>query len=96
MFIIVTYDVHTETRAGRRRLRRVATACEDYGVRVQRSVFECRVGDSEWAKLRARLLKEISDKEDSLRFYVLEDAARARVEHHGQGQPRDPEEPLVV
>ncbi len=55
MLVLITYDVSTVERAGQRRLRRVAQACEDYGVRVQKSVFECRVGDKEWVRLRARL-----------------------------------------
>ena len=59
MLILVTYDVSTVEKAGQRRLRRVARACEDYGVRVQKSVFECQVGQKEWVQLRARLLKEI-------------------------------------
>ena len=57
MLILVTYDVSTVQKAGQRRLRRVAQACEDYGVRVQKSVFECQVGQTEWASLRDRLLR---------------------------------------
>ena len=59
MLILVTYDVSTVEKAGQRRLRRVAQACEDYGVRVQKSVFECQVGQTEWVSLRDRLLREI-------------------------------------
>ena len=69
MLILVTYDVSTVEKAGQRRLRRVARACEDYGVRVQKSVFECQVGQMEWVSLRDRLLREIKADEDSLRFY---------------------------
>ena len=60
MLILVTYDVSTVQKAGQRRLRRVARACQDYGVRVQKSVFECQVGQTEWVLLRERLLREIS------------------------------------
>ena len=60
MLILITYDVSTVEKAGRRRLRRVAQACEDYGTRVQKSVFECQVGKSEWVLLRDRLLTEIT------------------------------------
>ena len=67
MLILITYDVSTVEKAGQRRLRRVAQACEDYGVRVQKSVFECQVGQTEWLKLKERLLKEIKADEDSLR-----------------------------
>ena len=96
MLILVTYDVSTVQKAGQRRLRRVAQACEDYGVRVQKSVFECQVGQKEWVQLRDRLLKEIKDDEDSLRFYFLDEKAVQRTEHHGVGQPVDLTEPLIL
>ena len=66
MLILITYDVSTVEKAGQRRLRRVAQACKDYGVRAQKSVFECQVGQIEWASLRDRLLREIKNDEDSL------------------------------
>jgi len=96
MLILVTYDVSTVELAGRRRLRRVAQACEDYGTRVQKSVFECQVGRKEWARLRDRLLSEIKTEEDSLRFYFLDEKAVARTEHHGTGKPVDLTEPLIL
>ena len=96
MLILVTYDVSTVEKAGRRRLRRVAQACEDYGTRVQKSVFECQVGQKEWVLLRARLLQEIKDDEDSLRFYFLDEKAVLRTEHHGVNKPVDLTEPLIL
>ncbi len=96
MLILVTYDVSTVEKAGQRRLRRVAQACEDYGVRVQKSVFECQVGRTEWASLRDRLLREIKAEEDSLRFYFLDEKAVQRTEHHGVGKPLDLTQPLIV
>ena len=96
MLILVTYDVSTVEKAGQRRLRRVAQACKDYGVRVQKSVFECQVGQTEWASLRDRLLREIKPEEDSLRFYYLDEKAVQRTEHHGVGKPLDLNEPLIV
>ena len=96
MLILVTYDVATVEKAGRRRLRRVAEACEDYGTRVQKSVFECQVGQKEWARLRDRLLSEIKDNEDSLRFYFLDEKAVQRTEHHGVDKPVDLTEPLIL
>ncbi len=96
MLILVTYDVSTVEKAGQRRLRRVAQACEDYGVRVQKSVFECQVGQTEWASLRDRLLREIKAEEDSLRFYFLDEKAVQRTEHHGVGKPLDLTQPLIV
>ena len=96
MLILVTYDVSTIEKAGQRRLRRVAQACEDYGVRVQKSVFECQVGQAEWVVLRNRLLQEIKAEEDSLRFYFLDEKAVQRTEHHGVGKPVDLSEPLIL
>jgi len=96
MLILVTYDVATTESAGRRRLRRVARACSDYGTRVQKSVFECQVGQKEWALLRARLLDEIETTEDSLRFYFLDEKSVARTEHHGAHEPVDLTEPLIL
>jgi CRISPR-associated protein Cas2 len=96
MLILITYDVSTVEKAGRRRLRRVAQACEDYGTRVQKSVFECQVGKSEWVLLRDRLLSEIKADEDSLRFYFLDETARSRIEHHGIKEPLDLTEPLIL
>jgi CRISPR-associated protein Cas2 len=96
MLILVTYDVSTIEPAGRRRLRRVAQACKDYGVRVQKSVFECQVGQTEWVRLRDRLLTEIKLEADSLRFYFLDEKAVQRTEHHGVAKPLDLNEPLIV
>lgn len=96
MLILITYDVATVEKAGRRRLRRVAQACEDYGTRVQKSVFECQVGKSEWILLRNRLLSEIKVDEDSLRFYFLDETARSRIEHHETKEPLDLTEPLIL
>jgi CRISPR-associated protein Cas2 len=95
MLMLVTYDVSTETSAGRRRLRRVARACLDYGQRVQNSVFECEVDPAQWAALRARLMAEIDAAEDSLRFYRLGAEGRRRVEHVGAKPTLDLDGPLV-
>ena len=96
MLILVTYDVSTVEKPGRRRLRRVAQACEDYGTRVQKSVFECQVGQTEWIQLKDRLLREIKDAEDSLRFYYLDETAKQRIEHYGVEKPVDLTEPLIL
>jgi CRISPR-associated protein Cas2 len=96
VLVLVTYDVSTVEKAGQRRLRRVAQACEDYGTRVQKSVFECQVGQKEWVALRARLLHEIKASEDSLRFYFLDEMAVQRTEHHGVNKPLDLGEPLIL
>lgn len=87
--MLVTYDVGTEDAAGRRRLRRVARTCLDFGQRVQNSVFECEVQPAQWAALRAALLGEIDPSRDSLRFYALGAKGRAKVEHVGAKPVRD-------
>ncbi len=96
MFVLITYDVSTAEKKGQRRLRRIAEACKDYGIRAQKSVFECRVGRAEWAALRNRLLKEIDTSRDSLRFYFLDDSAVDKIEHHGVTEPLDLDKPLVL
>ena len=94
--MLVTYDVSTVDPAGRRRLRRVARACLDWGQRVQNSVFECEVDPAQWARLRATLLDEIDPARDSLRFYALGAKGRARVEHFGAKPIRDLDAALIV
>ena len=96
MLVLVAYDVSTVEAAGRRRLSRVARACKDYGVRVQKSVFECQVGPTEWARLRDRLLREYNTDEDSLRFYFLDEDTVERTEHHGVAKPVDLTEPIIL
>jgi CRISPR-associated protein Cas2 len=96
MLVVVAYDVSTESEAGRRRLRRVARVCEDVGLRMQNSVFECLVDAAQWTKLRARLVNEAEISEDSLRFYFLGDKWRHRVEHVGAKKSYDPQGPLVI
>lgn len=95
MLMLVAYDVNVETAEGRRRLRRVARACLDYGQRVQNSVFECEVDPAQWAVLRARLIEEIDARTDSLRFYRLGAQGRRRVEHIGANPALDLQGPLI-
>jgi len=96
MMVLVAYDVETETKAGQRRLRRVAKACQDFGQRVQLSVFECNVDPAQWVSLRSRLMQEIDPAKDSLRFYFLGANWRRRVEHVGAKHPYDHEGPIIV
>ncbi|MDD5364578.1 MAG: CRISPR-associated endonuclease Cas2 [Gallionellaceae bacterium] len=96
MLIIVTYDVSTETRQGRRRLRRVAKACESMGQRVQKSVFECQVNDMQLEQLERTLLAEIDETEDNLRFYRITEPTGIRVKQFGNFRSVDFEGPLVV
>jgi len=83
MMVLVSYDVHTLDRTGRRRLRRVAKHCEDYGQRVQNSVFECNIDPAQLAELKHQLIEDIDDTKDSLRFYYLGNNWQRRVEHIG-------------
>jgi CRISPR-associated protein Cas2 len=96
MVVLVTYDVSTTTEDGRRRLRRTASTCLDFGQRVQNSVFECNVDMAQWTQLKLRLLEIIDPEEDSLRFYFLGNKWRRRVEHHGAKPASDLEGPLIV
>lgn len=96
MLVVVSYDVHTGTTAGKRRLRRVAKLCQSFGQRVQFSVFECSVDPAQWVSLKTRLVGEIDPEEDSLRFYFLGANWRNRVEPIGAKSSYDPEGPLLV
>ena len=96
MLIIVAYDVSTETAKGRKRLRRVAKACESIGERVQKSVFQCRVNLMQYEELERRLLAEIDENEDSLRLYRLTEPFDLHVKEYGNFKATNFEGPLVV
>lgn len=96
MMLLITYDVRTETPEGKRRLRHVAKQCENFGQRVQYSVFECLVDPVQYADLRSRLEKIIDHDEDSIRYYNLGKNWRRRVVHVGAKASYDPEGPMVV
>ena len=83
MMVLVSYDVATTTKLGKRRLRRIAKCCLDYGQRVQNSVFECSVDLAQWTQLREKLVTQMNPEEDSLRFYFLGKNWETRVEHIG-------------
>ena len=83
MLILVTYDVNTETSAGRARLRKVAKVCTNYGQRVQNSVFECLLDAWQYVALKAKLEKIINTEKDSLRFYELGNKYKNKVVHIG-------------
>jgi CRISPR-associated protein Cas2 len=95
MWIIVAYDVRTDEAKGRKRLRRVAQVCKDFGQRVQKSVFECQVDDMKFEELRRRLLREINDEEDNLRLYRLTEPRDEHVETYGLSRTVFFEEPLL-
>jgi len=83
VLVLVSYDVSTLDAAGKRRLRRIAKTCLNYGQRVQYSVFECVVDPAQWSELRHQLLSIYTPEVDSLRFYFLGSNWSGRVEHHG-------------
>jgi CRISPR-associated protein Cas2 len=96
MLVIVCYDVNTETRAGRRRLRRVARVCEGIGQRVQKSVFECQVDRARLEALERQLLAEIDAGEDNLRLYKIAERNGYDVREHGCFRATDFDAPLVL
>lgn len=96
MLILVTYDVSTETSAGRRRLRRVAKICQNYGQRVQKSVFECKVDKVTYELLEKCLIDEIDLNEDNLRLYRLNEPLEDNIKEFGKFRAVDFEGPLVI
>lgn len=94
--ILVSYDVETQTEAGRSRLRRVAKICKNFGQRVQLSVFECRVNKGQLEDLEAKLLKAMDTDKDSLRIYALHGGRENCLRTHGLDRYRDFDDPLVV
>ena len=96
MFVLISYDVKTSEDGGARRLRRVAKVCKNYGQRVQYSVFECIVDPAQWTMMRQKLIDEIEEDSDSLRFYFLGSNWKHKVEHIGAKETVDQEGPLII
>ena len=96
MMIVITYDVETSSEGGQKRLRRVAKVCENYGQRVQNSVFECSLDSAQLVMVKGKLLKEIDTKKDSLRFYRLGKNWEGKIEHFGVKQSYNPEGVLII
>lgn len=96
MMILVSYDVCTTSAGGEKRLRRIHKACQDFGQRVQFSVFEIDVDPGRWTMLRQRLIDLIDPEIDSLRFYYLGSNWKGRVEHVGAKPSLDLEGPLIL
>ncbi|EJR80192.1 MULTISPECIES: CRISPR-associated endonuclease Cas2 [Bacillus cereus group] len=95
MLVLITYDVSTTNSVGQKRLRKVSKICQNYGQRVQNSVFECVVDATQFATLKMELIKIINEDEDSLRFYQLGNNYKNRVEHIGIKESVDLESPLI-
>jgi len=96
MYVLVTYDVSTQTRDGRRRLRRVAKTCLNYGQRVQQSVFELKVDPAQWATCKHELESTVDPACDSLRYYMLGNNWKRRIEQFGVQQSFDIDGPLFA
>ena len=73
-FYLICYDITDD-----RRRTRVAKLLEAYGLRVQKSVFECVLDERHRERLQARLLKLLDPRKDQLRFYPLSDRCRSQV-----------------
>ncbi len=96
MMVLITYDVNTETAAGRGRLRKVAKQCVNYGRRVQNSVFECILDNAQCVMLKSLLTDIIDESVDSLRFYYLGNSYKTKVEHIGVDRGIAVDEPLIL
>ena len=96
MLVLITYDVNTEDAAGRKRLRRIAKECVNYGQRVQNSVFECLLDAAQCRMLQAKLRSIMDEERDSLRFYYLGKQYEKKIEHFGCKASYQPEEPLII
>ena len=96
MLVVITYDVNTETAAGRKRLRQIAKQCVNYGQRVQNSVFECSLDAAQSRVLKAKLCSIMDEETDSLRFYYLGNNYQNKIEHFGVKSGYDPEDVLMV
>lgn len=96
MLVLITYDVSTETEAGKKRLRQIARQCTNYGQRVQNSVFECKLDPTQYRQLQAKLVAIMDPKADSLRFYNLGDHYAKRIEHYGIKEAYDPDAPILL
>ena len=96
MLVLVTYDVNTGTTAGKKRLRKVAKACVNYGQRVQNSVFECLLDAAQYAMFKAKLTALINPETDSLRFYQLGNSYKNKVEHVGCAPSLSQDDVLLV
>lgn len=95
MLVLITYDVNTETAAGKNRLRKVAKQCVNYGTRVQNSVFECILEPAQCLTLKSILTDIIDESTDSIRIYYLGKQQKAKVEQIGIGKGINVEKPLI-
>jgi len=91
MLVLITYDVNTESEGGKRRLRKVAKLCVNYGQRVQNSVFECSIDPAQFVMIKNELLKTIETEKDILRFYLLDKNCERKIETMGKDNSYNPD-----
>lgn len=96
MMVVVSYDVSTTTKSGKKRLKKVADTCLNFGIRTQNSVFECIVNPAQWEILKNELLDIYKEEEDSLRFYFLGSNWERRLEHYGKDKNLNIEDPFIL
>ena len=96
MLVLISYDVSTIDHDGKKRLRYIAKACKNYGIRVQNSVFECNVDSAQWVQLKAQLETICNPDRDSLRYYYLGTKYQTKKEHFGAKKTIDVEDPLIL
>ena len=96
MLLLIAYDVNTTTASGRRRLTRIAKVCCNYGQRVQNSVFECDLDNTQLVMVRAQLLNIMDEKSDSIRIYNLGNHYTSRIEQYGAKRSYDPEGEIIL
>ena len=96
MFVLITYDVKTETAAGRKRLHKIAKVCTNYGQRVQNSVFECNIEPALFVRVKEQLIQIMNDEEDSIRFYYLGNKYAGKTEQYGCKPSYDSDGPLII
>ena len=96
MLVLITYDVDTTTKAGEKRLRKVAKECVNYGQRVQNSVFECLITEAQFVRFKASLASIINNTTDSIRFYLLGNSWLRRIEKIGKETSYDPTDTLII
>ncbi len=96
MMVVVSYDVSTKTQSGKKRLKKVADICLNFGIRAQNSVFECLIEPSQWEVLKNQLLSVYNEEEDNLRFYYLGSNWKRRLENYGKSKNLNIDDVLIL
>lgn len=96
MFVLVTYDINTESYGGARRLRQIAKTCQNHGQRVQNSVFECVITPAEFVSLKNKVFAIMDKEKDSIRFYLLGKNTAGKIEHYGAALAYEHDGPIIL